>query len=114
VNELVEVFADLYERSDVHFATPYDASTALYSMQGESSLYLSLSLSLLLPLSIFTSFSPPSVAVAVFALIVSSLFVRSEQQCGFQQTPYGADLSVHGLSEGSNYSAPLSPLTPVR
>lgn len=35
VNELVEAFADLYERSDVHFGTPYDASTALYSMQGE-------------------------------------------------------------------------------
>lgn len=36
VNELVEAFAELYERSDVHFSTPYDASTALYSMQGRS------------------------------------------------------------------------------
>ena len=37
VVDLIEVFADLYERSNVHFDTPYDASTALYSMQGLSS-----------------------------------------------------------------------------
>ena len=37
MNDLVEAFGDLYSRSDVHFTTPYDASTALYSMQGLSS-----------------------------------------------------------------------------
>jgi hypothetical protein len=37
VNELVDAFADLYERSNVRFISPYDASTALYSMQGLSS-----------------------------------------------------------------------------
>ena len=37
VNDLVEAFGDLYSRSNVHFTTPYDASTALYSMQGLSS-----------------------------------------------------------------------------
>lgn len=33
-NELIEKFAELYERSDVHFLSAYDASTVLYSMQG--------------------------------------------------------------------------------
>ena len=28
---------DLYERSDVHFTSAYDASTVLYSMQGTNS-----------------------------------------------------------------------------
>jgi hypothetical protein len=36
VNEFIGVFADLLERSNVQFATSYDASTALYSMQGLS------------------------------------------------------------------------------
>ena len=37
VNELISAFGDLYERSDIHFTTSYDASTALYSMQDLSS-----------------------------------------------------------------------------
>jgi hypothetical protein len=36
VNEFIAVFADLLERSNVQFATSYDASTALYSMQGKA------------------------------------------------------------------------------
>ena len=30
----ISVRSDLYERSDIQFATAYDSSTALYSMQG--------------------------------------------------------------------------------
>ena len=37
VNDLITAFGDLYERSDIHFTTSYDASTALYSMQDLSS-----------------------------------------------------------------------------
>ena len=36
VNEMVEAFADLFERSKVQFTNSYDMSTALNSMQGQS------------------------------------------------------------------------------
>ena len=37
VNEMVDAFADLFERSRVQFTSSYDMSTALNSMQGLSS-----------------------------------------------------------------------------